>query len=138
MTKPKPKPRGQKDDAGKLEWDLIPWEAMSIVTRTFMYGTSKYGRNNWRLVDDRRRRYINAAFRHLIYHQRGFYLDDEPDGSGLPHLAHAIASLLIALESEIEIRTVQPPPVYPPSPDEWDEVPKPGGVTKVKPVPSRR
>lgn len=85
---------GHKDDTGKLEWHLMPWNALREVVRVLMYGKSKYGENNWRYLDKPDRRYLNAAIRHLEAHMSGEYQDPE---SGLPHLAHAACSLLFLL-----------------------------------------
>jgi hypothetical protein len=84
---------GQKHDEGKLDWTLLPPEALEEVVKVLQHGALKYGRDNWRRVPDGRRRYIAAAHRHLHAVSLGELTDPE---SGLPHLAHAVCSLLFA------------------------------------------
>lgn len=90
---------GRKDDAGKPRWSLIPDRAMEDVVKVLTYGARKYGDDNWREVEDGPRRYYDAAMRHVVAHRQGIRLDDE---SGLPHLAHAVASLLFIMALERE------------------------------------
>jgi hypothetical protein len=84
---------GQKHDEGKLDWTLLPPEALEEVVKVLQHGAVKYGRDNWQRVPDGRRRYIAAAHRHLHAVSLGELTDPE---SGLPHLAHAVCSLLFA------------------------------------------
>lgn len=88
---------GRKDDAGKLDWTLMPWAGLSEILRVLEFGAKKYDRDNWRKVPDAKRRYMSAALRHLIAHARGEALDPE---SGLSHLAHAGCCILFLLEVE--------------------------------------
>lgn len=88
---------GQKDDAGKPRWDLLPMDAVSRVVEAFGYGARKYEDNGWRRVPDWRRRYYAAAMRHIVSWWRGERLDPE---SGIHHLAMATACLLILIEKE--------------------------------------
>lgn len=87
---------GQKHDGGKLRWDLLPPEATEAVVKVLTHGAQKYGPENWRNVEEPRRRYYAAAMRHLNAWRQGFEAD--PD-SGLPHLAHAICCLLFLVET---------------------------------------
>lgn len=88
-------PKGIKHDAGKPQWHLVPWGPMTVVVRVLMHGAGKYSEDNWKGVSPRR--YENAAYRHLIAWSQGEATDPE---SGLPHLAHAICSLLFLLWHE--------------------------------------
>lgn len=85
---------GKKDDAGKARWRLFPWTAAKIVLNVLEHGAKKYGEDNWKLVQDGERRYVDAAMRHLVAHISGEEMDEE---SGLPHLAHAACSVLFAI-----------------------------------------
>jgi hypothetical protein len=88
---------GIKHDDGKLQWDLIPWDALEPVVRVLMCGAEKYpSADNWRRVNDHRRRYINACLRHILATLRHEpeYCDPETDE---PHLAHAVCCLLFLL-----------------------------------------
>ena len=90
---------GRKDDAGKPRWSLVPEQALEDVVKVLTYGARKYGDYNWREVDDGPRRYYDASMRHLMAYRQGHWTDDE---SGLPHLAHAVASLLVVMALERE------------------------------------
>ena len=85
---------GRKDDKAKPDFTLLPMGAIGEVVKVLDYGAVKYDRDNWKHVATPRRRYLAAAFRHLAALSDGEYHDSE---SGLPHAAHAIASLLFLL-----------------------------------------
>jgi hypothetical protein len=82
---------GVKYDSGKPRWDLVPWAEMQDVVQVLTFGAHKYGANNWKHVPEAQERYFAAALRHLVAWKSGEVLDPE---SGLPHLAHAVSSLL--------------------------------------------
>lgn len=87
-----------KQDNNKDPMGDLPLTALRVTSRVFGYGNSKYEVDNFLKPDVATlRRYAGACFRHLEARQRGEINDPE---SGLPHLAHAVASLLIALEHE--------------------------------------
>lgn len=90
---------GRKDDSGKPRWSLVPEQAMEDVVKVLTYGARKYGDDNWRKVEDGPRRYYDAAMRHIMAYRQGHWADDE---SGMPHLAHAVASLLFIMALERE------------------------------------
>lgn len=91
---------GKKFDAGKPATHLLPPKALMCVAEVLGYGAVKYGEHNWRCVPDARKRYIAAALRHLLTDMTNEQpLDPE---SGLPHIAHAITSLLFVLEMDID------------------------------------
>lgn len=71
----------------------IPIEALAAVSAVRAYGNRKYPPGGFRLVS--RERYIDATLRHIAAHLTGETTDPE---SGLPHLAHAACSLLLALQ----------------------------------------
>jgi len=80
-----------KNDGDKPMFDLIPPEVELEVAKAFTHGAKKYSANNYR-KGTRWGRYIAATRRHLNAWQLGEDLD--PD-SGLSHLAHALASLMM-------------------------------------------
>lgn len=82
---------GTKLDAGKLRWDLLPFAELEDVVRVLTFGAAKYEAENWQLVKGARRRYLAAAFRHLVAWTKGERVDPE---TGYPHLAHAATNLL--------------------------------------------
>lgn len=97
---------GEKHDAGKARWDLMPWEALRPVVVVLGHGAAKYAPDNWRRVPKARDRYFAAALRHLVAWREGEQLDPE---SREPHLAHALRSLLFlqALDPEAAPGRVQ-------------------------------
>lgn len=84
-----PPPVFIKHDANKPRFDLIPPEVELEVARVFAYGAAKYSPDNFRLGTEWLR-YLAAARRHMGAWHLGEDIDAE---SGMPHLAHAIASL---------------------------------------------
>lgn len=86
---------GRKDDAAKPRVSLLPMDVLAEVIAVFEYGAAKYSEDNWREVEPAER-YRDAAFRHVFMAS-----GDDPE-SGVDHLAHGIASLMIlrALKKE--------------------------------------
>ena len=79
-----------KNDKGKLQWSLMPFEQLEDVVRVLMAGATKYGRENWKKCDDISR-YKDALMRHVTAYIKGEERDPEDN---LPHLAHAICNCL--------------------------------------------
>ena len=88
-------PTGSKHDSGKPLMGAVPPNALLAVARVLTFGAKKYGRDNWRQVENAETRYLDAALRHINAHQRGEVEDPE---SGESHLAHAVCSLMFMLE----------------------------------------
>jgi hypothetical protein len=88
---------GRKDDASKLRYSLLPWRGLEEVVRVLEHGAALYGEESWRQVPDARRRYLDAALRHLVSELAGVRVDED---SQRRHAAHAVASLLFVLEVE--------------------------------------
>lgn len=88
---------GRKDDHGKLRWSLLPIDSVEEVVKVLEHGAQKYGMDNWSLVDDGAKRYLDAALRHMVEYMKGVERDEE---SGHHHLAHAAASLLFIMAIE--------------------------------------
>lgn len=91
------KTTGRKFDAGKLDYTLVPFEAMDEIVKVLMFGAQKYERENWRYVDNAMQRYAAAAFRHMTAHIKGEENDPE---TGISHLAHAGCCILFMLGLE--------------------------------------
>lgn len=72
-------------------------KALEDVSYVMEHGAEKYSRCNWKKVDDTER-YISASLRHILSYKE----DKTDEDSGLPHLAHAICSLLFVLELDNE------------------------------------
>lgn len=86
---------GKKFDEHKPRWDLLPVYPIEEAVKVFTFGAKKYGDNNWRKIENPHDRYYAALMRHIIPWRKGEIIDPE---SGLPHLAHAIANLVILME----------------------------------------
>lgn len=95
----KTKSKGVKYDGEKPRYDLIPPLALDEIVRALTYGAQKYDDDNWRLVEDGRRRYFAAMMRHAWAYWRGEVYDPE---TGIHHLAHAACNLLFILDPELE------------------------------------
>ncbi len=83
-----------KNDAGKPDPSLLPPRAVLEVVKVLGHGAARYGRENWRKCEDEER-YLAAAMRHILAFMTGEVKD--PD-SGLAHIDHAAASLLLMSE----------------------------------------
>lgn len=89
----------KKLDAGKLEWHLLPEDALEEVLRVFQYGKNKYGDFNWLIEPGfEYTRIDNSGRRHASKWRRGTDHDDE---SGLLELAHVCANYLMLLTYEL-------------------------------------
>lgn len=82
---------GTKHDENKIRYDLLPPEALVYAALAFTYGAKKYGDRNWENGISVSRLY-RATFSHLF---KWFIGIDNDEESGLPHLAHAMASLMM-------------------------------------------
>lgn len=103
------KPSNPKDaiGSGKLPLHLWPNTASALGCLGLLDGMCKYGRSNWRVAGVRASIYYDAAKRHLDKWFEGQDIDEEFDGegnlvggSGLPHLAHALACLAILVDAQ--------------------------------------
>jgi hypothetical protein len=90
---------GLKFDNGKPDYSLIPPYAEREVVKVLSFGAKKYGRENWKEVEDAYHRYEAATRRHMAAFKMGETHDPE---SGIHHYAHAICSLMFLLEMELE------------------------------------
>ena len=88
------KREAEKDDAGKLRYDLMPPFALNELVRVFSCGAEKYGERNWEAGLDWSRLYA-AAQRHLWSWWAGEDADPE---TSLNHQAHAAWYCLALLE----------------------------------------
>lgn len=78
-----------KHDQGKPDLSIIPRAALNMMAQAFMYGASKYGRDNFRGGMEWSR-LTSAAMRHITAWNEGEESDLE---SGCSHLSHALACL---------------------------------------------
>jgi hypothetical protein len=89
--------QGRKFDSEKLRFNLIPVGTTEQEVKVLMNGEEKYDTDNWMYVDDWKRRYTEAAKRHIAAYCAGEEYDDGPGGDHLHHLAHALADLRFLL-----------------------------------------
>lgn len=87
-------PVGQKHDASKPRYSLLPVGSVEHVIDVLEFGATKYTPDNWQHVSDARTRYYDATMRHLSVWWQGETHDAE---SGLHHLAHAACCILFLL-----------------------------------------
>jgi hypothetical protein len=95
---------GQKFDDGKLEYGLLPPLALKAVVDVLTFGAQKYERDNWKFVEDSKRRYFDALQRHLWAWKEGEINDPE---SGRHHLAHAMCCLMFLYEHDVKYSTTE-------------------------------
>jgi hypothetical protein len=87
-----------KDRIGitKSRVGLVPPTAIAAVAAVMEVGAAKYGPYNWREFPVQRMVYLEAALRHLYADLDGESVDPE---TGLMHLEHAAAGLLILIDA---------------------------------------
>lgn len=73
------------------DYTLVPPDALASVARVLYNGCTKYGRDNWRLIDYND--HLNHALNHIYLHLAGNTQED--------HLSNAATRLLMALELNI-------------------------------------
>ena len=78
----------------KLQYELMPQEALEGVVKILTFGAQKYAPYNWKKVRPIYR-YYGALLRHLEAVRRGEWVDQE---SGLPHLDHAMCNVVFLRE----------------------------------------
>lgn len=89
---------GRKDDTDKKDWSLLPLDSINSIIDVLMHGAKKYSPDNWKAVNDAKRRYYNATMRHLTEWYSGDIYDKE---SGYSHLSHAGCCILFLISLEL-------------------------------------
>lgn len=85
---------GPKFDTGKARWSLLPKGVVNLVVLVLEFGAKKYYEESWKLVENGRQRYYDAAMRHMEQWWGGERYDKE---TGLHHLAHATCNLFFLM-----------------------------------------
>lgn len=85
---------GRKFDQGKLRFSLMPEGTLNKILEILEFGAQKYEENNWQKVSNPKKRYFDAAMRHLMAWGEGEKNDAE---SGKSHLAHAATCLVFLM-----------------------------------------
>ena len=93
----KANPTAVKHDHGKPRFEMLPPDALEAVALTMNSGCEKYGDRNWE-KGMQYGRVFGAMMRHAWAYWRGENLDKD---SGLPHLAHAGACVLMLLAYQL-------------------------------------
>jgi hypothetical protein len=92
-----------KDIAGskKTPFGMMPLGILAIVGKAFAAGARKYGVMNWREKGKAVQRvsYLEAAIRHIVADLEGETIDPESGDDRVPHIAAAIAGLMIVLDA---------------------------------------
>jgi hypothetical protein len=93
------KPTNPKDLIGsdKVPLHLWPETASVLGSMGLLDGALKYGRANFRAIGVRASIYYDATRRHM---NKWFEGEDIDPDSGLPHLAHALASIAIIIDAQ--------------------------------------
>ena len=89
---------GVKYDSDKLQYSLLPPFALAEVVKCLTFGAKKYAPENWKKVDDAKKRYLDAAMRHIELLRQGEVYDKESDTH---HLACAMTNLAFYLEFDL-------------------------------------
>jgi len=90
---------GRKDDSGKRDWTLLPFDALEQVVLVLEHGARKYGRDNWKKLDNLEERYKKALMRHSVSVAKGNDLDPE---TNLPELAHIVCCCLFIMQHDLD------------------------------------
>lgn len=90
----KPTNEGLKYDDGKLLVTLVQPEFIKGIAEVLTFGAHKYAPNSWQTVEDGKRRYEDALYRHWLAYLSGDKIDKE---SGLGHLKHLACNAMFLL-----------------------------------------
>jgi hypothetical protein len=90
---------GRKFDGGKTQFGLMPPFALTEFADVLTYGAKKYNPENWKWVPDAKRRYFDAAMRHMWAWKCAVKNDPE---TGLHHMAHAMCCLAFIIDIEMD------------------------------------
>lgn len=80
----------------KPRLSLVPPAGLVYAALAMANGADKYGPYNWREKKVQLMIYLEAAQRHILSYQDG---EECAKDSGVPHLGHALACLLIVIDA---------------------------------------
>lgn len=80
-----------KPAVGEMIKDFAP--AIREIARVWKFGAGKYGKSNWKELEDAENRYTNAMVRHLLAEEENMF-DDE---SHLLHASHVAWNAIVRL-----------------------------------------
>lgn len=92
-------PAGKKFDKEKTDFSLVPGVQYEDLAKVFTMGCKKYGRENWKEVENGMFRYFAAAERHMNKYKKYMETGDESylwdeDEPHLHTLAHAATNMM--------------------------------------------
>jgi hypothetical protein len=91
-----------KNDAGKPDMTLVTYAMLEDAVKVLMFGEKKYARFNYRNPSPGfEQRMLAAVMRHMTKFNGGEEIDEE---SGLPHLAHALATLMMVFDRRAHLK----------------------------------
>lgn len=91
-----------KYDSGKPDMTLVTYDMLESAVKVLMFGEKKYSRFNYRNpAPDFENRLAAAVMRHVTKFNGGEETDPE---SGLPHLAHALATLMMIFDRRANLK----------------------------------
>ena len=86
--------KGIKHDKNKLRLYNFLYDFREVfleLAKVYEFGTDKYGRGNWYMVENGEERYSNALIRHLLK-------DGNDDETGINHQTHVAYNALMRLQ----------------------------------------
>ena len=84
-----------KHDQNKVDWAILPLDALEEIIKVFQFGEKKYARGNFANGDGLEyTRVLNSLMRHTTSFMRGE--DNDPE-TGMSHMAHAGCCVLMLL-----------------------------------------
>lgn len=87
-----------KFDSGKARPSLVPLIPLKQIEEIFEFGAQKYAKNSWR-DPDREAVEWSRTYDSILRHLHAWYAREDLDPeSGLTHLAHAAAQMMILME----------------------------------------
>jgi hypothetical protein len=104
-TIPNYNPSTAKTDTGKDRLDLLPYAGLASAAKAFEYGMGQYGHNNYKNAKSYRP-FLAASMRHIMKKLNGEDIDKD---SGLDHMCHAAACLLMADELKAQGKPMDDP-----------------------------
>ena len=84
-----------KFDNDKVDWMILPYDALEEIIKVMEFGARKYARGNFASGEGLEyTRVLNSLMRHILAFSRGEDLDPE---TGISHMAHAGCNILFLL-----------------------------------------
>ena len=84
-----------KFDNDKVDWMILPYDALEEIVKVMEFGARKYARGNFASGEGLEyTRVLNSLMRHILAFSRGEDLDPE---TGISHMAHAGCNVLFLL-----------------------------------------